>query len=388
MAKAHTKAIATPRAEEKARGILAAIVESSDDAIISKSLEGVIVSWNSGAEKLFGYTAAEAIGQPINMLIPSDRADEEPHILSRVRRGERIEHYETVRRRKDGCLVDISLTVSPIINSRGKIIGASKIARDITERKRMEAELRSWHRELESRVAVQKLQLLEEGRVRKRLEADIAEAVEAEQLRLGQELHDGLAQELTGIGMMLEVLEQKLMKASPAGARELRRLRAKLRTSAANARGLAKGFYPVEIERHGLLVALQELARRTARSFGISCTVQSDEEAMLLLREGKGIQLFRIAQEAIHNATKHAKAKHISIRLTTQDHGWNFTIKDDGVGLSCDLQKSEGMGLRIMQYRARMIGATCDIRNNKKGGVILSCSSSANDSTGDESSHN
>ncbi len=116
--------------------LLAAIVESSDDAIISKDLNGTVTSWNKGAERLFGYTADEMIGQPILRLIPEERLGEEPGILSRIRNGERMDHYETVRRRKDGSAVDISLTVSPIRNASGEIIGASKIARDISDRKR------------------------------------------------------------------------------------------------------------------------------------------------------------------------------------------------------------------------------------------------------------
>ena len=115
-----------------------AIVESTDDAIISKTLNGIIESWNPGAEKMFGYTAQEAIGRPIAMLIPRDRLNEEDDILSRISHGERIEHYETVRCRKDGQLLDISTTISPIIDNDGKVIGASKIARDITERKAIE----------------------------------------------------------------------------------------------------------------------------------------------------------------------------------------------------------------------------------------------------------
>ena len=115
---------------------LASIVESSDDAIVSKDLNGTITSWNRGAERLFGYTAEEAIGQPVTMLIPEDRIDEEPDILQRIRRGERIHHYETIRRRKDGSLANISLTVSPLNDTHGRIVGASKIARDISELKR------------------------------------------------------------------------------------------------------------------------------------------------------------------------------------------------------------------------------------------------------------
>lgn len=128
--------ITARKAAELATQRLAAVVESSDDAIISKDLNGVITSWNRGAARLFGYTAEEAIGQPIMMLFPPDRLDEEAEIVGRVRRGERVEHYETVRRRKDGCLVEISLTVSPVRDADGKILGASKIARDITEQKR------------------------------------------------------------------------------------------------------------------------------------------------------------------------------------------------------------------------------------------------------------
>ncbi|NTI78591.1 sensor histidine kinase [Rhizobium rhizogenes] len=119
-----------------AAAFLAAIIESSEDAIVSKSLQGVITTWNKGAERLFGYSAPEAVGKPITMLIPEDRLDEEPAILARIHAGERVHHFETIRRRKDGTLIDISLTISPIRNSDGKIIGASKIARDISDRKR------------------------------------------------------------------------------------------------------------------------------------------------------------------------------------------------------------------------------------------------------------
>ncbi|MEO8450396.1 MAG: PAS domain S-box protein [Gemmatimonadota bacterium] len=127
---------------------LAAIVESSDDAIISKSLDGVITTWNGGAERLFGYTAAEAIGRSVTMLIPDGFLNEEPDILARLRRGERIDHYETIRRRKDGTLLNISLTVSPIIDQRGIVVGASKTARDITARKEAETALRNAELEL------------------------------------------------------------------------------------------------------------------------------------------------------------------------------------------------------------------------------------------------
>src|SRR5438477_4670030 len=118
---------------------LAAIVDSSNDVIVSKTLDGIITSWNQAAERMFGWTAAEAAGQPITLIIPEARRAEEDTVLARVRRGERVEHFETVRVTKDGRLVDVSLTVSPVRDSTGRIVGASKIARDISDRRRFDA---------------------------------------------------------------------------------------------------------------------------------------------------------------------------------------------------------------------------------------------------------
>ena len=126
---------------EQATGLLAAIVDSSDDAIVSKNLDGVIMSWNKGAERIFGYLAEEAVGKHITLIIPKDRHEEETNILERLRRGERVDHFETVRIRKDGQFVDVSITISPIKDAHGRIVGASKVARDITERKRTEQAL-------------------------------------------------------------------------------------------------------------------------------------------------------------------------------------------------------------------------------------------------------
>lgn len=136
------------RHAERNRSHLSAIVESSDDAILSKTLEGIIQSWNKGAERVFGYTAEEAIGQPVLMLIPQDRHDEEPAIIARIRGGERVDHFETVRRRKDGSLIDISLTISPIRDRDGLVVGASKVARDISDRKKAEVIAQSQSRRL------------------------------------------------------------------------------------------------------------------------------------------------------------------------------------------------------------------------------------------------
>jgi PAS domain S-box-containing protein len=137
---------------QEAQALLAAIVESSDDAIISKTLDGIITTWNRSAERLFRYAPQEAIGQPITIIIPPERHDEERLILHRLRRGERIDHYETVRASKDGRLIDVSITISPIRDRHGRIIGASKVARDITAQKEAEEKLRRQAEELEQQL--------------------------------------------------------------------------------------------------------------------------------------------------------------------------------------------------------------------------------------------
>jgi PAS domain S-box-containing protein len=172
-----------PNPEEIAQR-LAAIVESSDDAIASKDLNGIVVTWNKGAERIFGYAAEEIIGKPISILFPSDRQNEEHLILDRIRRGERIDHYDTVRVRKDGSLVDISLTVSPIRDGQGRVIGASKIARDVTERKRQEAFIALLGREVDHRAKnllaiVQATVTLTEGDTPEEVKAAIGGRIQA-----------------------------------------------------------------------------------------------------------------------------------------------------------------------------------------------------------------
>jgi PAS domain S-box-containing protein len=146
-----TRNLTESKLAEERLSSLASIVESSDDAIVSKNLDGVITTWNRGAERIFGYTAEEAVGRPITIVIPENRQSEEREILTRIRRGERIDHFETIRQRKHGSLITVSLTVSPVKNAEGKIVGASKVARDITEQKLSQEKIATLAREAEHR---------------------------------------------------------------------------------------------------------------------------------------------------------------------------------------------------------------------------------------------
>ena len=359
-----------------------ALFHLSPMAVYTIDLAGVIQNFNHHAAELWGrmpavgdtdqrFCGSFKMFRPDGSFMPHEQcpmAEVVSGKLTGVRDGE--VHIE----RPDGSRVVVLVNIRPLKNDQGKVTGAINCFYDITERKQMEAELRSWRGKLESRVAQQKAQLLAEAEERKRLEAGITAAVENEQERLGQELHDGLAQELTGIGMMLELLADRLMKQSPEQGREAERLRQMLVKATTGTRDLAKNFYPVQLEKHGLLLALQELAKRNQERFGILCDVEARETPFARLRDARAIQLFRIAQEAIHNAVKHSQAKRIHVQLATQKDNWVLTVKDDGVGLQRDLQQTNGIGLRIMQYRANRIGGTLRMSNADTGGFAVSCS--------------
>jgi PAS domain S-box-containing protein len=319
----------------------AAMVESSDDAIVGKTLDGRVTSWNRGAEMVFGYSRTEMIGKPISILIPDDRKDEEPGILGKIQRGESIDHYETVRRRKDGRLIDISVTVSPIRDERGNIIGASKVARDITERKRLEKE--------------------------------IIEISNREQQRIGQDLHDGLCQELAGIELMCQVLEQKLAAKSKAESKQVGEITQHIRDAISHTRQLARGLSPVELEANGFMSALHELAANVQKIFRVECRIECPKP-VLIRNNVFATHLYRIVQEAINNAVKHGGAKNIFISLKPAGDRFALTVTDDGTGFSDETKKSGGMGLHIMKYRASVLDAALEVRSNIDGlGTSVIC---------------
>jgi PAS domain S-box-containing protein len=262
------------QAASDARAYLGAIIESSDDAIVSKTLEGIVTSWNRGAEAIFGYSAEEIIGQPITRLFPADRLAEEDVILERIRRGERVDHFETVRRCKDGREINVSVTISPVRDVSGRIVGASKIARDITDRKRAEAALRDLNDRLEQRVAERTRELAEannrlltETAERERTEAELLQAQKMD--AVGQ-LVSGLAHDfnnlLAAILGNLELLEMRLsdphlVKLAQAAARSARH-GAKL-----NEQMLAfsrkQYLSPKPIDLNELVLGTQDLLRRS-----------------------------------------------------------------------------------------------------------------------------
>lgn len=257
-----------------ARGYLAAIVESSDDAIVSKTLDGIVTSWNRGAEAIFGYSASEMIGHPITRLFPPDRLAEEDLILDRIRRGERVDHFETIRRRKDGCDINVSVTISPVRDGTGRIVGASKIARDITDKKRAEAVLRDINEQLEQRVTERTRELAEannrlltETAERERTEAALLQARKME--AIGQ-LVSGLAHDfnnlLAAILGNLELIEMrlsddhllKLVQAASRSARHGAKLNEQLLAFSRK-----QHLSPKAVDLNDLIIGTQDLLRRS-----------------------------------------------------------------------------------------------------------------------------
>jgi PAS domain S-box-containing protein len=342
---------------DEAQARLASIVDSSDDAIVSKTLEGVITSWNQGAERLFGYSAAEAVGQSIYLIIPADRRAEEDMVLGRIRAGEIVDHFETVRRRKDGALVDISLTVSPVRDSRGRIIGASKIARDITQRKRVERE----------RVA-----MFEEAQQANRAKDEFL-------AMLGHELRNPLG----AISSAIRLLEpgdsasERAALARDVIARQTRHL-ARLVDDLLDVARVMTG--KVLLERQPLDLA--EAVTRHINSVRATGKMQEHRitvDAQTVWIDADSLRIEQIVGNLVSNALKYTPAGgRIAIRVGPDDGHALFSIEDTGVGMPAHLltrvfdlfvqgdrrldrgQGGLGIGLTLVRRLAELHGGTVE----------------------------
>jgi PAS domain S-box-containing protein len=312
--------------EEHAR--LAAIVESSEDAIIAKTLEGIITSWNPGAKEIYGYSAEEAVGQPISMLVPPERSNEIPAILERLRRGEKVEHFETVRVTKDGERRDISLNVSPIKDSAGNIVGASTIARDITEQKRLEAAL--W------------------------------EMRETERRRLARDLHDGVLQDLsyTSAALGLVMLEPEVTSMEE----ELQRAVDAVRRAAQGLRDVVNDLRLEEEVDRPFPQLMDSLVERS-RSMDPDCDISLEvEEGFPSEPLGDvGVELSRVVREGLTNARRHSGASSVRVRLRTEEGYLVAEVADDGRGFAAG--SAPGVGSRSMRERTLLLGGDLEVES-------------------------
>jgi PAS domain S-box-containing protein len=334
--------------------LLAAIVESSDDAIISKSLSGIIQSWNSAAERIFGYTKAEAVGQPITMLIAGDRLPEETLILDKIKRGERVDHFETVRMHKDGSRVLVSLTVSPIKDAAGQIIGASKSARDITERKRIEEDLKSLTLELDSRVSQRTHALtVSQGRLRG-LARQLSLAEERVRRSLATELHDYLGQLLVVCRLKLSHAKQGTPEQRDQQLQDTDRL---LNDALTYTRSLVAQLSPPVLREFGLIMGLTWLAEQM-KPHGLHVGMTLNVPAVNLSEE-HAILVFQSVRELLMNIVKHAGTTHATLTVDLAQGVLVVTIQDRGRGFDPSAEPSTTeplFGLFSIRERMEAVG--------------------------------
>jgi PAS domain S-box-containing protein len=332
----------TEKQLQEERNLATAVLETVDALVLVMDREGRIVRFNRACEQTTGYTFAEVHGRPIWELLPSaEEISRFKAVFRELASGDfRDNHFESFWVARDGAarLIAWSTTVLSAAGDTPTYVVASGM--DITERKH--------------------------------LEKTILDISAREQRRIGQDLHDGLGQHLTGIAFMAKVQAQKLAeKQMPESADAIKIVRL-VNDAISRARELAKGLAPVVFDSHGLMSALQLHVVEVQDLFGVSCCFQC--EPPVLIPDGTvATHLFHIAQEAITNAVKHAQARNILVRLSASEERGLLMIKDDGGGLVEPRGDNAGMGLQIMKYRADMIAGALEIRGDKTQGTVVSC---------------
>jgi two-component system, LuxR family, sensor kinase FixL len=326
------------KSEERIRAIL----NAASDAIISIDRNGMIDSINPATEEMFGYAREELIGQNVRMLMPSPYAEEHDAYIARyLQTGEaRIigSGRELTGRHKDGHTFPIDLSISEIDHLQM----FTGIIRNVSERKALQEHLLT--------IAAE------------------------EQRRIGQDLHDGVGQQVLALGMMAHTLTEMLKEQSPAEPHLglAAKLAEGLKATLAQIRALSKGLVPVEVEAEGLMSSLMELATEISRLPGLSCRFVCDPPVQVS-DSRKATHLYRIAQEAVANAVKHAQAHDIHIGLKSTEETITLTVRDDGIGIPVVDRCHDGLGLRIMQYRTNLAGGHLTIEPLAQRGTLVTC---------------
>jgi two-component system, LuxR family, sensor kinase FixL len=319
-----------------------AILDNAVDGIVTINESGQIRSFNRAAERLFGYRAGEVIGRNVSTLMPEPyKGEHDAYMRNYLQTGiPRIigTGREVVARRKDGTVFPMDLSVSEVLIGEQRLF--TGIIHDLTERTTLEKE--------------------------------ILEISDAEKRRIGQDLHDGLGQSLTGIGFKTKALETKLAAKGLPESENARQLAELVTQAISQSRAIARGLQPVSVERAGLMAALSELVTNLADLFKIACVFDCPER-VLIQETSTAMHLYRIAQEAANNAVKHAHASKINISLRCTDGRVKLAIADDGHGFATGDSKATGTGLHIMRYRAAMIGGTLNVESQPGAGTTVSC---------------
>lgn len=319
-----------------------AILDTAVDGIITIDTKSRITLFNQAAQKIFGYKETEVLGKNISMLMPEPyRADHDSYMQHYVSTGRKKiigSGREMTGLRKDGKTFPLYLAVSEFNSSEGTSFAG--IVRDISDQRRLEQE--------------------------------VLKISDHERRRIGQDLHDGLGQMLTGIGLMSRSLEKKLERDQSAAVEQAGEITRLIRKADKYAKNLSRGLLPVDFEVRGLVTSLERLAANAERMFGITCTFR--EENPPVFHDSTIVEhLFRIAQEAISNAVKHGLSSEVHLELFATPEYACLRVTDNGNGFSRHWHEKKGSGMDIMQFRARLIGANLNISNREEGGARLNC---------------
>jgi PAS domain S-box-containing protein len=328
------------RSSEERLGLL--IESVRDYAILMLDAEGHIVTWNRGAEQLLGYSAGQIVGQHIECLYPPEEAARGKPAEALSAAAEKGSWQdEGPRCRKDGSRIWAATVLTALWGEQGALDGFSKVIHDLTARRRLENELLN--------------------------------VEERQQWRIGQDLHDALGQDLTGIAFLSKELEDALAARGVPESAEAARIVTYANQAVQRARALARGLCPVDLAAEGLMGALKQLAEGLGELFAIQCDFQCPQP-VLVHDEGAALHLYRIAQEATSNAVKHGQARRVTIRLATASGGVVLEVLDDGKGIDPAAARHPGMGIALMNYRARAIGGALRVAPRPEGGTVVTCS--------------
>ena len=333
---------------EKAMERMASIVENSEDAIVGIAMDGTIMTWNPGAQRLYGYAASEVVGRSLSLLSPPERAEEVGENLVRIMRGDRISHYETERIRRDGSRTEVSISISPIKEVDGRVIGFSSIARDISERKRAEEERR-----------------------RTEVLRGLADVQEEERRRIARELHDQMGQHLVALKMGLERLDD-----GPLDRDRLKPLHGLLKQIGQEVHRIALELRPTALDDLGLHTALVNYVEDWSERCGVEVDLHAAGLDTRRLPPPLETHLYRIVQEALTNVKKHAEAERVSIVMERRSDHLLVIIEDDGRGFDQEAGASPraGMprlGLLGMKERVASVGGGLQVESAAGKGTSL-----------------
>lgn len=355
---------------------LGAIVETSSDAILSLTPEGLVSSWNAGAEHLFGYTADEMMGRSIQVLIPSNLHHEKAWVQASLQGAQDVHAYDAIWLTKDGRCIDVSITLSPLRDAAGQFVGWSKIIRDISERKRAQVLLQQAREASEAKVEERTFELSNANYSLRELSSRLMQVQEEERSQLARDLHDEVGQLLTALKIDLQEIQHN--RETPVRSDSLRDSLELVDRLLTQVRTLALDLRPSILDDLGLVPALRWYANRQATRNGWTLSLSFDGMAERLPVSVE-LSCFRVTQEALTNVSKYAKAKSITLTLRRRDQDVLFIIQDDGIGFDVMMarqraQSGHSIGLLGMEERVRLAGGTLSVSSAAGQGTRLELS--------------